>query len=159
MPPVSHLILYIGAILHCAKNSQAFSKKIFGRAILLTNFAPGGILQTLSNWKAAILAMDQKQITAPDGGGRVEPRRDPPPRMPKNHLALAVLTTLFCCMPFGIISLVYAVQVNISSNSGNFEMAEFSSEKALFWGMVALWCGVALYILNSLFFLLPFAFV
>ncbi|OLA84751.1 MAG: hypothetical protein BHW65_05525 [Verrucomicrobia bacterium CAG:312_58_20] len=78
--------------------------------------------------------------------------------MPKNHLALAVLTTLFCCMPFGIISLVYAVQVNISSNSGNFEMAEFSSEKALFWGMVALWCGVALYILNSLFFLLPLAF-
>ncbi len=76
----------------------------------------------------------------------------------ENHLVLAVLTTLFCCMPFGIISLVYAVQVNISSNSGNFEMAEFSSEKALFWGMVALWCGVALYILNSLFFLLPLAF-
>ena len=36
-------------------------------------------------------------------------------------------------------------------------MAEFSSEKALFWGKVALWCGAALYIVNSLFFLLPLA--
>lgn len=79
------------------------------------------------------------------------------PQMPKNHLALAVLTTLFCCLPFGIISLIYAIQVNISANSGNFKMAEFSSEKALFWGKVALWCGAALYIVNSLFFLLPLA--
>lgn len=99
--------------------------------------------------------MNQEQFTAPDGGGYEDPRRCPMPQMPKNHLALAVLTTLFCCLPFGIISLIYAIQVNISANSGNFKMAEFSSEKALFWGKVALWCGAALYIVNSLFFLLP----
>ena len=109
-------------------------------------------------WEAATFTMDQEQTPMPNGGGLGEPRRDLPPRMPKNHLALAVLTTLFCCLPFGIISLIYAVQVNISSNSGNFEMAKFSSEKAKYWGMVALWCGAALYILNSLFFLLPLAF-
>lgn len=101
--------------------------------------------------------MNQEQFTAPDGGGYGAPRRCPMPQMPKNHLALAVLTTLFCCLPFGIISLIYAIQVNISANSGNFKMAEFSSEKALFWGKVALWCGAALYIVNSLFFLLPLA--
>lgn len=101
--------------------------------------------------------MNQEQFTAPDGGGYGNPRRCPMPQMPKNHLALAVLTTLFCCLPFGIISLIYAIQVNISANSGNFKMAEFSSEKALFWGKVALWCGAALYIVNSLFFLLPLA--
>ena len=75
--------------------------------------------------------MNQEQFTAPDGGGYGDPRR--------------------------IISLIYAIQVNISANSGNFKMAEFSSEKALFWGKVALWCGAALYIVNSLFFLLPLA--
>ena len=98
--------------------------------------------------------MAQEQFTASDGGARGGSR---PRQMPKNRLALAVLTTLFCCLPFGIISLIYAVQVNISLNSGNFEMAEFSSGKALFWGKTALRCGVALYILKSLFFLLPLA--
>lgn len=101
--------------------------------------------------------MNQEQFTASKGGGRADPCRYPTPQMPKNHIAFAVLTTLFCCLPFGIISLIYAIQVNISANSGNFEMAEFSSEKALFWGKVALWCGAALYIVNSLFFLLPLA--
>ena len=88
--------------------------------------------------------MDQKQITAPDGGGRVEPRRDPPPRMPKNHLALAVLTTLFCCLPFGIVSIVYAVQVNSALAARNYELAKINSEKAKYWGMMSLWIGLAI---------------
>lgn len=72
-----------------------------------------------------------------------------------NHIVLAVLTTLFCCMPFGIVSLVYSVQVFISQNSGNIAMAEMSSAKALYWGKIALWCGLAIYIVNFLFFGLP----
>ena len=33
------------------------------------------------------------------------------PQVP-NNLVWAILTTLFCCLPAGIVSIVYAAQVN-----------------------------------------------
>ena len=80
-----------------------------------------------------------------------------PPFAPiiENHIVLAVLTTIFCCMPFGIISLIYSIQVFISQNSGNIAMAQMSADKALYWGKLALWCGLAIYGFNCLFFGLP----
>lgn len=64
----------------------------------------------------------------------------PPPyvgeQMPaiENHLVLAVLTTLFCCLPFGIVSIVYSVQVNSALNARNYELAKINSQKAKYWG-------------------------
>ena len=63
-----------------------------------------------------------------------------------NHLVLAVLTTVFCCLPFGIISIIYAVQVNSAMAVDNFELAKVNSEKAKFWGMLALGIGVISYV-------------
>ena len=40
-----------------------------------------------------------------------EPVAGPPPYVP-NHLVWAILVTIFCCLPFGIVSIVYAAQVN-----------------------------------------------
>lgn len=62
----------------------------------------------------------------------------------ENHLVLAILTTLFCCLPFGIVSIVYAVQVNSALAARNYELAKTNSEKAKYWGMVSLWIGVAI---------------
>ncbi len=62
----------------------------------------------------------------------------------ENHLALAILTTLFCCLPFGIVSIVYAVQVNSALAARNYELAKINSEKAKYWGMVSLWIGLAI---------------
>ena len=52
----------------------------------------------------------------------------------ENHLVLAVLTTLFCCLPFGIVSIVYSVQVNSALNARNYELAKINSQKAKYWG-------------------------
>ncbi len=62
----------------------------------------------------------------------------------ENHLALAILTQLFCCLPFGIVSIVYAVQVNSALAARNYELAKINSEKAKYWGMVSLWIGLAI---------------
>lgn len=62
----------------------------------------------------------------------------------ENHLALAILTTLFCCLPFGIVSIVYAVQVNSALAARNYELAKINSEKAKYWGMMSLWIGLAI---------------
>jgi hypothetical protein len=61
-----------------------------------------------------------------------------PPRIP-NHLAPAILVTLFCCLPFGIPAIVFAAQVNTKLAAGNVAGAMESSRKAKMW----CWISVA----------------
>lgn len=68
-----------------------------------------------------------------------------------NHLLLAILTTLFCCIPFGIVSIVYAVQSNSAMMMGDTYMAQLKADKAKFWGLLALIIGL---ILNVFIFFL-----
>ncbi len=46
------------------------------------------------------------------------------------HLVKAILTTLFCCLPFGIASIVFASQVNTKELQGDIGGAHESSNKA-----------------------------
>ena len=64
----------------------------------------------------------------------------------ENHLVLAVLTTLFCCLPFGIVSIVYS-----ALNARNYELAKINSQKAKYWGNLALWLGLALNLIWFIF--------
>lgn len=72
------------------------------------------------------------------------------PNIP-NHLLLGVLTTLFCCLPFGIVSIIYAIQVNSAMASGNYSVAQVASEKAKYWGMLSIWIGIALNVIAFIF--------
>lgn len=57
-----------------------------------------------------------------------------------NHLVWAILTTLFCCLPFGIVSIVYASQVDGRRMSGDLQGARELSEKAKTW---AIWAAIS----------------
>lgn len=59
-----------------------------------------------------------------------------------SHLVLAILVTLFCCLPLGIVSIVYAAQVNSKLESGNYNSALDCSKKAAIWGWSALGIGL-----------------
>jgi hypothetical protein len=61
---------------------------------------------------------------------------------PSSHLVWAILTTLFCCLPAGIVSIVFAAQVNSKWNSGDFQGAMDSSRKARTWAIVSAIVGV-----------------
>ena len=50
-----------------------------------------------------------------------------------NHLALAILVTIFCCLPLGIASIVYAAQVNGLVASGKIDEARQASKNAKIW--------------------------
>lgn len=56
---------------------------------------------------------------------------------PNNHLALAIITTILCCLPAGIVSIVYATQVNSKYNAGDYEGAVKASKNAKTWWIVA----------------------
>jgi ABC-type Fe3+ transport system permease subunit len=61
---------------------------------------------------------------------------------PPNYLAWAIVTTILCCLPFGIVSIVYAAQVNSKWQMGDYEGAKLSSKNAKIWAWVSF--GVAL---------------
>ena len=59
-----------------------------------------------------------------------------------NHLVWAILSTLFCCLPFGIVSIVFASQVDGKRAAGDIAGAREASGKAKFWAMLS--AGLAL---------------
>jgi uncharacterized membrane protein len=73
------------------------------------------------------------------------------PPMPPNHLALSIITTILCCLPAGIVSIVYASQVNTKYNAEDYEGAERASKNARTWWIVALITGLVIVIAYALF--------
>ena len=61
------------------------------------------------------------------------------PQIP-NHLVWAILSTLFCCLPLGIVSIVFAAQVNGKVAAGDIAGARGASGKAK---KFAMWGGIA----------------
>jgi hypothetical protein len=64
------------------------------------------------------------------------------PRLP-TYLVQSILATLFCCLPFGIVAIVYASKVDSKQNAGDYEGALVASSSARKWCWVAFWCGLA----------------
>ena len=71
-----------------------------------------------------------------------EPAVGPPPYVP-NHLVWTILVTIFCCLPFGIVSIVYAAQVNGKLAAGDVDGARISSQNAKTWAWVSFGLGIA----------------
>ncbi|MBI9041429.1 CD225/dispanin family protein [Lutibacter sp.] len=72
---------------------------------------------------------------------------------PKNYLIEAILVTIFCCQPFGIVSIVYAAQVNSRFAEGNYDGAKKASKSAKNWMIAAIISGFVLAILSVLLFI------
>lgn len=59
-----------------------------------------------------------------------------------SYLAQAILVTLLCCLPFGIVAIVYAADANSKKAAGNFVAARRAADSAKNWCLVSLLCGV-----------------
>ena len=62
------------------------------------------------------------------------------PPMPDTYMVWAVLVTVFCCLPFGIVSIVKASQVSSLYSQGRYQESVAASEAAKKW---AIWSAVA----------------
>jgi Interferon-induced transmembrane protein len=67
----------------------------------------------------------------------------PPFPKPSNYLPWAIATTLLCCLPAGIVSIVFAAQVDGKWNAGDYAGAQASSQKARTWAIVSAVIGLA----------------
>ena len=64
------------------------------------------------------------------------PADEPPPHV-ENYLVPAILVTIFCCLPFGIVSIVFAAQVNGRLEAGDIEGARRASASAKMWAWIS----------------------
>ncbi len=59
------------------------------------------------------------------------------PIKPSNNLVWAILTTIFCCLPLGVVSIVYALQVDSLWAQGLYEEARRSARNARNWALAS----------------------
>lgn len=68
-----------------------------------------------------------------------------------SNLVWAILATLFCCLPLGIVSIVYASQVNTKLAAGDVAGARDSADKAKKWAIYSAITAVVLMVLYVIF--------
>jgi len=66
----------------------------------------------------------------------------PPPASVPNYLVHSILVTLCCCLPFGIVALIYAAQVNTKLAMGDLAGAQAYSRSARTWVIVSFVVGI-----------------
>ena len=67
---------------------------------------------------------------------------------PDSYLVWAILTTVCCCLPLGIVSIVYASKVNSLYQVGDYQGALYNSMQAKKW---AIWSAAAGVIINVVY--------
>lgn len=68
-----------------------------------------------------------------------------------NHLVWAILSTLFCCLPAGIVAIIYSSQVNTKIASGDMQGAMDASKNAKMWSMIAAGASLVVGIIYAIF--------
>ena len=62
---------------------------------------------------------------------------------PKTWLVESILVTLFCCLPFGIVGIIYATKIEEEYNSGKYQQALQHSIQAKKWTLLGFFIGLA----------------
>jgi hypothetical protein len=69
------------------------------------------------------------------------------PPKPDNYLVWAILTTIFCCLPFGIVSIVQASKVDTLYYNGQYDEAEVKSKEAKKWAIISAASILAIFVI------------
>lgn len=70
----------------------------------------------------------------------------PPVKKPDNWLVWSILSTLFCCLPFGVVAIVYSAQVDSQWYRGEHERAINSARKAKNFTIASVICSIVVWI-------------
>lgn len=80
---------------------------------------------------------------------QMQPMPQPVSDIP-THIVGAVLVTLFCCLPFGIVSLIFGSKVSGLVAEGRIDEAMNASKKAKNWMIIGMILGILIIFLNIL---------
>ena len=89
--------------------------------------------------------LEENASFCPDCGNQVNPYAAPAAGAPvqiNTWLIPAILSAVFCCLPFGIVSSVFAAKANSAVGAGNYPLAQENAAKAKTWFWVAFGVGI-----------------
>jgi hypothetical protein len=92
---------------------------------------------------AAVVPAAPVAVAAPADTGRITPQRI------ENHLVKSIIATVCCCVPFGIVGIIYAAQVDTLVGQGKRAAAEEASKKAGLWSSLAIGIGLVTNVLMT----------
>lgn len=67
------------------------------------------------------------------------------PQKPVNwvpYLILSIISTLCCCLPFGVVGIVFSAKINSAMLAGNLEEAQNNAKMARIWIIVSFAIGI-----------------
>ncbi len=82
----------------------------------------------------------------------VQPDYAMPPK-PDNNMALAIFTTVCCCLPLGIVAILKASKVNTYYAMQMYDAAVFAANEARKYSIIGI---VASLVINVIYFILSF---
>ena len=81
----------------------------------------------------------------------------PGQREPDNYLVWAILSTVLCCLPLGIVSIVYSTKVSGLWAQGRYGEAQAASDNAKKWAIISAVVGVVAYVIGVILWFVLFA--
>ncbi len=112
----------------------------------LVGRSPALIVQGFLFWKLRILKSINYTLMNQDYQQQQYQQNFPP----KNWLVESILVTLFCCLPLGIVGIVFAAQVNSKFAAGDHAGAISASKDAGKFTKIGFWLGIAQLIIGIL---------
>lgn len=109
----------------------------------------------LTDWTPAGGLPELYDILEPATGAQ-QYAAEPAPPMPKTWLAESILVTLLCCLPCGVVGIIYAAQVSSRYAAGDYDAAAHDSRIAGLWTKIGFFSVLILYVVGGLVYLLAF---
>ncbi len=79
------------------------------------------------------------------------------PQQIPNYLWQSIVVTILCCMPFGVVAIVYAAKVDSLAAHGDIAGANAASKSAKTWVTVAVGCWLAALAIYAVFAIIAIA--
>ena len=96
----------------------------------------------------AAAASDMPAVPATPVGGAAPAGQAASSVKIETYLTQSILVTLCCCLPFGVVAIVYSSQVNTKLAAGDVAGAQKASDNAKMWGWIGFGCGLVIVGLN-----------
>jgi Interferon-induced transmembrane protein len=78
-------------------------------------------------------------------------------REPDNYLVWAILTTVLCCLPLGIVSIIYSTKVSGLWSQGRYAEAQAAADSAKKWAIIAAIVGAVIGVITAILYFFIFA--